>query len=120
MHLGVDLIYTERRTMKQIAIYIEDEQKIGLLAELLSSLDFVKLVEVNELNGASSLKGQKNPQPYISPEHTQMLEEESAFEAMKPRLVAQYNQQFVAIFHGEIVDHDEHELTLLDRINQNY
>ena len=106
--------------MKQISIQVEDDQKAALLTELLASLDFVNLLEVNDLKSKSYTSEREHPMPYISPEHAQMLEEEAAFEAMKPKLIVGYKRQFVAIFHQKMVDHDENELVLLNRVNQHY
>jgi hypothetical protein len=106
--------------MKQIAIQVEDDQKAALLTELLSSLDFVRMLEVSDPNGVSYATERVYPIPHISPEHAQMRKEEAAFEAMKPRLIAEHDRQFVAVFNQKMVDHDENELALLNRINQNY
>jgi hypothetical protein len=106
--------------MKQISIQIKDEQKVPLLVELLSSLTFVSALEVTDVNGEAQRPPQDQPKPYISSQHQAMRREEAAFAAMKPALLAQYPQQFVALFQQQVIDHDPDELALLARIEQTY
>ncbi len=44
----------------------------------------------------------------------------AAFETMHPRLLAQYEGQYVALYDGQLVDHDSDENALLDRIFARY
>jgi hypothetical protein len=105
--------------MKQIFIQIEDEQKIPMLVELLSSLTFVTSLEVKESNG-EAITQPSYPRAHISPRHPEMCQEEAAFESMKPDLIAQYRGQFIALFQQQVIDHDPDELALLARIEQTH
>lgn len=49
-----------------------------------------------------------------------MDREESAYQAMHAELYAQYAGQHVAIFQGELVDHDEDGNILYQRVRQKY
>ncbi len=46
--------------------------------------------------------------------------EVAAFEAMHAALWQKYPKQFVAIHQGLVVDHDQDEWALIERINQHY
>lgn len=52
-----------------------------------------------------------------SPE-ARMSQEEEAFRTMLPTLQSEYLGQYVAIFQGEVVDHDSDELSLLERVER--
>ncbi len=49
-----------------------------------------------------------------------MLKEERAFRKLHPTLLNQYAGEFVAIYQGEMVDHDPDQLVLLQRKRQKY
>lgn len=49
-----------------------------------------------------------------------MEQEVAAFAAMHAELWETYPQQFVAIYHGQVVDHDGDEWALLHRIDEKY
>jgi hypothetical protein len=49
-----------------------------------------------------------------------MLKEIKAYKALHPQLVDQFRGQYVAIFQGEMVDHDIDPVELLKRVKQQY
>lgn len=49
-----------------------------------------------------------------------MAQEESAYQSMLSELVAHYDGQYVAIFQGQLIDHDADELALLRRLDAHY
>ena len=49
-----------------------------------------------------------------------MEQEERAYQDMLPMLREKYLGEFVAVYQGELVDHDEDELTLFGRIDKKY
>ena len=49
-----------------------------------------------------------------------MAQEEEAYRNMHHRLMISYSGEYVAIYRGELVDHDPDELTLLHRLDKNY
>ena len=54
----------------------------------------------------------------VSAEEEQaMIREEAAYEAMHPELMAHYAGQFVAVYQGQLIDHDQDETALLRRLN---
>lgn len=53
-------------------------------------------------------------------EHAAILKEREAYEAMHPELCKRYPDQYVAIYQGEVVDHDEDEIALLKRRRKNF
>ena len=63
---------------------------------------------------------------YVSPfasageEGAKLHKETVAYEAMHTQLLAQYAGEYVAIFNGQLVDHDTDELALLLRIDAEY
>ncbi|MCP5095862.1 MAG: hypothetical protein GY943_09935 [Chloroflexi bacterium] len=56
----------------------------------------------------------------IHPRHAEMEVERAAFLKMHAELWQKYPYQYVAVFQGEVVDHDDDELTLLERRNEKY
>lgn len=49
-----------------------------------------------------------------------MQAEVAAFEALHAQLWHQYPHQFVAIYHGDVVDHDVDEVALIQRLDKEY
>ncbi|MBV7327607.1 hypothetical protein KFU94_04960 [Chloroflexi bacterium TSY] len=103
--------------MKRIAVQVTDEQKAELLLELLSALDFVQEVKIEETNGISNgtHKTRGFPTPAVSPQRPAMLNEQAAFDAMQDDLIEKYLGQYVAIFQGKVIDHDTDEIALVKR-----
>jgi hypothetical protein len=60
------------------------------------------------------------PPIHVSEDRPAMLREEAAFDAMKPDLLAKYLNEYVAVYQGQVVDHDNDELVLLERLDQQY
>jgi len=56
----------------------------------------------------------------VDPNRDLMEQEESAYQAMHSELLAHYPHQFVAIFQGKLVDHDQDVVALSQRINTNF
>lgn len=51
---------------------------------------------------------------------TAMAREEAAYRAQHETLLAHYAGQYVAIFQGQLIDHDSDELVLLRRLDADY
>jgi hypothetical protein len=49
-----------------------------------------------------------------------MEQEMIAFRAMREALLANYEGQYVAVYQGQVVDHDPDELALVARIDEKY
>lgn len=49
-----------------------------------------------------------------------MSQEEEAYQSMLTELVSQYDGAYVAIYQGQLVDHDADELALLRRLDAQY
>jgi hypothetical protein len=103
--------------MTELAIRVSDADKVTLLVELLSSLDFVEQVMLYDRGGDDD---QSYPELYVSPQRPQMLKEEFAFEKMHRELLSQYPTEFAAIYRQQLVDHDADELVLAERIDLRY
>lgn len=54
----------------------------------------------------------------IHPQRAQMEQEVAAFEAMHTDLWAQYPYEYVAVYGGQIIDHDKDQLALLKRVKE--
>lgn len=103
--------------MTHLAVQISDAQKADLLIQLLSALDFVEAVTlIPEPNGLP----ESYPSAYHSPQHAQMLQEEVAFDALLPELLSRYPNEFVAMAHQQVLDHDQDEITLATRVHTRY
>ena len=55
-----------------------------------------------------------------SQRRTAMLKEEAAFRRLHPQLLTEFPEQYVAIFQGNVVDHDPDQGQLILRKRQNY
>jgi hypothetical protein len=63
----------------------------------------------------------QNFQPFPVHENREaMLQEVEAFKALHPQLIKQYKGQYVAIYQGQVVDHDSDPVELLKRIKKQY
>lgn len=101
--------------MTEIAVTINDERKAGLLVELLSALDFVIDVHMNGTNAASSADN-----GYHDPRQPLMEKEVAAFEKLHTTLVERYLGEYVAIHQGQVIDHDNNQIALVDRVECTY
>lgn len=106
--------------MRQIVIEVADDHKPGLLAELLSSLDFVCSLRIHDVNGGEQ-KAEEAVSPfYQDPRQPLMQKEEEAFIKMHEELVTKHLGDYVAIHQGRVVDCDTDEVRLVDRIQMSY
>jgi hypothetical protein len=106
--------------LRQIIIEVADDQKAGLLAELLSSLDFVCALQVHDANGeVQEAEGAVSPF-YQDPRQPLLQKEEEAFVKMHEELVSKHLGEYVAIHQGQVIDCDPDEVRLVDRIQMNY
>ncbi|MGB0388282.1 MAG: DUF5678 domain-containing protein [Ardenticatenaceae bacterium] len=60
------------------------------------------------------------PPIHVSQDRPAMLREQAAFDAMQPDLLTKYLNQYVAVYQGQVVDHDKDESVLVERIDQQY
>lgn len=60
------------------------------------------------------------PALYVHPQRVAMQQEEAVFRRMQKELNEKYPDQFVAIFGGRVVDHDDDDELLLNRIDKRY
>lgn len=49
-----------------------------------------------------------------------MLRETAAYQRLHPALVKEFAGRYVAILHGQVVDHDADPIALLERVRANY
>jgi hypothetical protein len=101
--------------MPQIAVKVDDEHKAGLLIELLSAMDFVDDIQVNGFDIHSHVQS-----IYQDPRQPLMENEVAAFEKLHPMLVEHYLGEFVAVHQGQVVDHDNDQIALVDRVESAY
>ena len=106
--------------MKQFTIQLEDERDAKMLRELLASVEFYNGADVWEEEIEEDTHRSKDYGFSIDSNRPAMLREQSAYTAMKDKLVEQYLGQYVAIFHGQVVDHDADEVTLIRRVKQRF
>lgn len=52
--------------------------------------------------------------------HAEMAQEVEAFKAMHSRLVATYLGKYVAVFQGNVIDHDEDVVVLSQRVDEKF
>lgn len=63
---------------------------------------------------------QAKPTLYVHPQRSAMQNEKAAFLAMHARLLDEYEGQYVAMFQGQLIDHDQDVLALAERIERDY
>lgn len=57
---------------------------------------------------------------YTHPNRADMLQEQAAYQAMLPELLNVYKDQYIAMYHGEVIDHDTDRITLITRLDESY
>jgi hypothetical protein len=55
-----------------------------------------------------------------NPEQVAMAQEMASYQAMHQQLLGKYENQYVAVFGGQVVDHDSDQMALLKRRLKNY
>lgn len=60
------------------------------------------------------------PALYVHPQRAAMQQEEAVFRRMQNELIDKYPDEFIAIFGGQVVDHDIDPERLVNRINNHY
>lgn len=60
------------------------------------------------------------PSFYMDEEMIAMQREENAFDEMREELLANYLDQYVAVYQGVVVDHDNDQIALLGRLDEQY
>lgn len=63
---------------------------------------------------------QITPTLYIHPERSAMQDEKAAFLAMHRHIAEEYQNQYVAIFRGQLIDHDQDVLALTGRVERDH
>ena len=74
---------------------------------------------VNDVLEAAITLAEAEMLPTASQEKA-MSQEEEAYQSMLTELVSQYDGAYVAIYQGQLVDHDADELALLRRLDDQY
>ncbi len=54
----------------------------------------------------------------IDPDRPAMLREQAAYRAMHPDLLERHQGQYVAVYQGQVIDHDADDLALSERVRQ--
>ena len=57
---------------------------------------------------------------HTSPNREAMLQEQAAYQAMLPQLLAVYENQYVAVYQGDVVDHDVDKIVLSIRLDESH
>jgi len=60
------------------------------------------------------------PAFYVDPDQDKMQSEVDAFEAMHPALWEKYPNEYVAVYQSKVIDHDQDEMTLINRVRAIY
>jgi predicted transcriptional regulator len=60
------------------------------------------------------------PQLDVHPRWQEMEREEAAFRAMHEELLLKHRNQYVAIYQGKVIDHDEDFVEIIGRIDEAY
>ena len=57
---------------------------------------------------------------HTSPNRAAMLQEQAAYQAMLPELLAAYENQYVAVYQGDVIDHDADKIALSIRLDESH
>lgn len=60
------------------------------------------------------------PAVHVHPQRDLMEQEQVAFQAQHQQLLIQYRGQYVAMFQGKVVDHDDDKVALVDRLDKSH
>jgi hypothetical protein len=85
-------------------------------------LDFVEFLEAKSVTSVEE-QGDKTAVSralYVNPDRRAMLQEQAAFQAMLPDLLTRYKDQYVAVYQGQVIDHDADQVALIERLNQSH
>jgi hypothetical protein len=81
-------------------------------------LDFVEFLEMKWVMGEQT--EEESLGFYVSPDQAAMQREEVAFQTMLPQLLARYENEYVAVYQGEVIDHDPDQGNLVRRLDQTH
>jgi hypothetical protein len=85
-------------------------------------LDFVEFLEAKSATSVEA-QGDKTAVSgalYVNPDRWAMLQEQAAFQAMLPDLLTRYKDQYVAVYQGQVIDHDADQVALIERLDQSH
>jgi len=57
---------------------------------------------------------------HVSPDRPAMEREQEAFRQMLPELLNRYRDQYVAVYQGQVIDHDRDQTALVMRLDQTH
>jgi hypothetical protein len=86
-------------------------------------LDFVEFLESRSATPAAVQSGDETAVSealYINPERQATLQEQAAFQAMLPDLLTKFEDHYVAVYQGQVVDHDADQIALIERLDQSH
>ena len=69
-----------------------------------------------EYQALAALREDEQGKAWIQEQHEILMREQAAFERMKPELLETHKGKYVAVHNGELVDSDEDENALADRV----
>jgi hypothetical protein len=93
------------------------------MAELTVSVETItQLKEIADKRGTSAEElAEQAIRQFLRNETQRMIQRESkAFRAMHAELLAKYPRQYVAVYQGQVVDHDADQLALFLRVDEQY
>ncbi len=77
---------------------------------------FVVVIPYDEYEEFASFRQAERDKTWMEEQHQILMREYAAFEQMKPELLKTRKGKFVAIHNGELVDFDDDENTLTERV----
>jgi len=57
---------------------------------------------------------------HTNPNRAAMLQEQAAYQAMLPKLLAAYENQYIAVYQGDVIDHDADKIALSMRLDETH
>ncbi|MBI5653342.1 MAG: type II toxin-antitoxin system Phd/YefM family antitoxin [Chloroflexi bacterium] len=80
----------------------------------------VVVISYNDYAELAALRQTERDKKWMEEQHQILMREYDAFERLKPELLKTYKDKFVAIHNGELVDSDDDDKLLLERVDAKF
>ncbi len=96
-----------------------DDDEVVIRADR-SLFDAVALTKLLDYLSNETKQRWRQEAALVDPVQIQLQQEVDAYTAMHPHLLAHHRREWVAIYQGQLLDHDPDESVLMDRLTVNH
>ncbi|MEZ4622947.1 MAG: hypothetical protein R2867_46650 [Caldilineaceae bacterium] len=98
---------------------VVDDDEIVIHADR-TLFDTVSLTKLLDYLRQETHQRQTNEQDSIDSQQFQLQQEVEAYKMLHPQFLAQHRGEWVAILHGQLIDHDPNEAVLMARLTEQH